>query len=334
MPNFRRTTALRSETDRDADHECLTMEEVGFGRGNARCRGWFIAASTQALAGAHGRPAIAMAHGFGCTRDGGLLPFAQAFARAGVDVLLFDYRGYGTSPGRPRQDVNHWTHRADYRAAVAFLRARPGVDADRIAVWGTSYSGGHVIAVAAGDPRIAAVISQGAAMDGVAALKQTRRADRETAAPERAAKRKAMARAIGADIVRAASRRAAVMIPVFGSPKDGALITVADGDAGFQAIIGETFRNEMAARGLLRIAFNRPVRVAHRVSCPVHLVLAQADEVAPCESVREVARRVRGPVDVLELPGGHFGIYVGETMQTSLATQLRFLAEVFEARRT
>jgi len=275
-----------------------------------------------------------MAHGFGCTRDGGLLPFAQAFAAAGINVLLFDYRGYGTSAGGPRQDVNHWTHRADYRSAVAFLRARPEVDADRVALWGTSYSGGHVIAVAARDPRIAAVISQGGAMDGVAALGQTRQAERGMAALERAAKRKAMLRAIGTDLVRAGSRRPPRMIPVFGSPGqspsgDPALITVADGNDGFEAIIGTTFRNEMAARGVLRIAANRPVRSARRVSCPVFLILAQEDEVAPCESVREVARRVQGPVNLLELPGGHFGIYVGETMRESLAAQLAFLSRVF-----
>ncbi len=67
-----------------------------------------------------------MAHGFGTTRDSGLLPFAERFAAAGCDVLLFDYRGFGGSDGSPRQDVDHRRHREDYHAAVAAARARAG----------------------------------------------------------------------------------------------------------------------------------------------------------------------------------------------------------------
>ena len=40
-----------------------------------------------------------MAHGIGGTRDSGLLPFAEAFAEAGLDALLFDYRNFGDSTG-------------------------------------------------------------------------------------------------------------------------------------------------------------------------------------------------------------------------------------------
>ena len=87
-----------------------------------------------------------MGHGFGATKDAGLEPFAERFAAAGLDVLVFDYRGYGISDarvGHPRQDVHHLRHREDYHAAVAAARSLPGVDPERIVVWGSSYSGGH-----------------------------------------------------------------------------------------------------------------------------------------------------------------------------------------------
>ena len=116
-----------------------------------------------------------MAHGFGATKDAGLTPFAERFAAAGADVVVFDYRGFGTSDGTPRQTVDHRRHREDYRSVVAHVRAMDGVDPDRVVLWGTSYSGGHVVAVAAGDPRVAAVVSQGAAMDGLAAVLEIRR---------------------------------------------------------------------------------------------------------------------------------------------------------------
>lgn len=97
-----------------------------------------------------------MAHGFGGTRDTWLLGYAEAFADAGIDTLLFDYRGFGASEGTPRQDVSFRRQRQDYHAAIAAARQLPGVDPDRVIIWGTSYSGGHVLAVAVQDPRIAA----------------------------------------------------------------------------------------------------------------------------------------------------------------------------------
>ena len=100
-----------------------------------------------------------MAPGFGGTRDNSLLGYAEGFAAAGLDVLLFDYRGFGASGGSPSQLVSVQRQRRDYHAAVAAARQLPGVDPERIVVWGVSYSGGHVVVVAARDKRVAATIS-------------------------------------------------------------------------------------------------------------------------------------------------------------------------------
>ena len=138
------------------------VTETGFDSHGTRCAATYLGARGDALTGERGRPCVVMGHGFGATRDGGLLPFAERFAAAGADVLMFDYRGYGTSDGTPRQDVNHLRHRQDYHAAIEHARGLPGVDRDRIVLWGSSYSGGHVVPVAARDGQVAAVISQGA----------------------------------------------------------------------------------------------------------------------------------------------------------------------------
>ena len=105
------------------------------------------------------------------------MPFAERFAAAGCDVLVFDYRGFGGSEGVLRQDVDHRRHREDYHAALAAARGLDGVDPERIVLWGSSYSGGHVVVVAAADQRVAGLISQGAAMDGLAALLGVRAAE-------------------------------------------------------------------------------------------------------------------------------------------------------------
>ena len=115
-------------------------------------------------------PCVVMAHGFSGTRDDGLPAYAEAFCAAGYAVVLFDYRHFGASSGQPRQLLDIERQIADYRAVVQWARQLDGVDPDRIVLWGTSFSGGHVLEVAATDPRIAAVIAQVPFTDGVATL--------------------------------------------------------------------------------------------------------------------------------------------------------------------
>src|SRR6202008_1085239 len=82
----------------------------------------------------------------------------------------FDSGGGGASEAPPRQLVSPRRQRADYHAAIAAARALPGVDPEQIVLWGTSYSGGHVVPVAVADGRIASILSLTPAMDGRTAL--------------------------------------------------------------------------------------------------------------------------------------------------------------------
>ena len=283
-----------------------------------RLAAWHLTAATEALEGPGGRPCVVMAHGFGATRDSGLLPFAEAFADAGADVLIFDYRGFGASEGEPRGAVDHRRHRRDYHSAIARARYLDGVDPERIVLWGSSYSGGHVIPVAARDGRVAAVVSQGAAMDGLAAVTEILRY----------AGARQLLRLTGhalRDAVGAARGKPPHPVAVMGPPGSLAAITAADAESGYGAIIGPSFRNEMPARGILAIPFNRPVTAAPRLRCPLLLVMAERDSIAPPAAVRRVAETAGGPVEVLALACGHFDIYVGEEFAVSVARQVDFL---------
>jgi dienelactone hydrolase len=104
-------------------------------------------------------PCVVMGHGAGGTMAN-LLPIAERLAAAGMAALAFDYRYFGERGGQPRQLMHTEWQREDWRAAVRLARACPRIDPERIAPWGTSFSGGHVVADAAGDPRIAAVVAQ------------------------------------------------------------------------------------------------------------------------------------------------------------------------------
>src|SRR5258708_6298812 len=101
-----------------------------------------------------------MAHGFGGTREHGLERFAQAFAAAGLVVLVHDHRNFGTSGGDLRGDIDPWQQIADWRRAISFLESQPEVDPTRIGLWGTSYSGGHATVLGATDRRLRCVVAQ------------------------------------------------------------------------------------------------------------------------------------------------------------------------------
>ncbi|HCB03317.1 MAG TPA: hypothetical protein DEQ43_03525 [Nocardioides bacterium] len=79
-----------------------------------------------------------MAHGLGGTKDSGLEPFASALAEAGLDVLAFDDRGFGASGGTPRQRVDLAGQVDAYRAAMTAAARLPGVDPERLVLWGAS----------------------------------------------------------------------------------------------------------------------------------------------------------------------------------------------------
>ena len=115
-------------------------------------------------------PCVVLASGFSGTRDQRLDAFAERFAQAGLAALVFDYRHFGDSGGEPRQLLDIGRQLADWQAAIGYARTLDGIDPARIALWGSSFSGGHVMALAARDPAVAAVVSQVAFADGLKTL--------------------------------------------------------------------------------------------------------------------------------------------------------------------
>jgi uncharacterized protein len=116
-----------------------------------RLSGWYVPSTNRA--------AVVLLHGAGSTRSD-VLDQAVVLARHGYGVLLFDARGHGDSGGRA-MDFG-WYGDRDVAAAVSYLQTRPDVDGRRIAAVGMSMGGEQAIGAAAGDPRIRAVVAEGA----------------------------------------------------------------------------------------------------------------------------------------------------------------------------
>jgi len=291
--------------------------DVTFVSGAERCAGWHFSGEGDAFAGERGRPCVVMAPGFGQTRDSGLDPFAERFAAAGLDVLVFDYRTFADSTGQPRRHVDWRSHREDLHAAVAFARGLEGVDSRRVALWGISYAGGHVLSVAADDPGIAAVVSLLPATDGLVALATSAR----QAGPVALARATAIALI---DALGSLTGRPPVRLPIVGPPGTLAAMTTPDAQPGTRAIAGPSFVNDFCARGALLVGRNRPITRAGAVRCPLLVQIAEHDLIAPAASARKAADRAPH-AELRSYPVGHFDVYIGEPRERVLADQLDFL---------
>jgi len=105
-------------------------------------------------------PVVIMAHGTSATVSMVADKYAEVFSRAGLAALLYDHRNFGRSAGTPRQEINPWIQCRGYRDAVNFVEDLDGVDPERIALWGDSYTGGQVVLVGAMEQRVKAIVAQ------------------------------------------------------------------------------------------------------------------------------------------------------------------------------
>jgi fermentation-respiration switch protein FrsA (DUF1100 family) len=292
--------------------------DVSFPSNGESCAAWHLRGEGDAFAGERGRPCVVMAHGFGGTKDSGLLPFAEAFAEAGLDVLLFDYRCFGESTGEPRQYAWPPRHREDYRAAVEFAIGLDGVDPDRIVLWGTSWSGGHAVYSASGDPGIAAVICQTPDLDGVQTLNRIRQ--------YAGVGMQLRLTWLGIkDLIGARRGEPPLMVPTVAPPGQIGGMTSEESEPGMLAIAGPTWRNEVTARAAFAQWTNRAITHMDRIRCPILIQIADRDSVAPASAARAAAWRAKGRVEVREYACAHFDIYVGEWRERAIADQLHFL---------
>jgi pimeloyl-ACP methyl ester carboxylesterase len=122
-------------------------------------------------------PTIIMAHGFSAVKEMYLDRYAEVFAHAGFASVIYDNRNFGASDGLPRQEIDPWLQIRDYSDAITFAQSLGETDAEHIGVWGSSYSGGHVLVVGAIDRRVKCVVSQVPAVSGSQGFRRLVRAD-------------------------------------------------------------------------------------------------------------------------------------------------------------
>ncbi|MFC8044693.1 alpha/beta hydrolase [Nocardia sp. NPDC057353] len=324
----------------------LTFDSAG-----TRCDAWHFTATADDFAGPAGRPVAVLAHGFGGTKDSGLAAFAAALAGAGIDALAFDFRGFGASAGEPRQRLRMRDQIADYRAAVSAAAGLPGVDPERVVLWGVSMSGGHVLALAAEygaaaqasvapgaapglrpdaarhagaavprsggvEPRVAAVVSLTPLVDGRAAVRHAVRHGGPLASLRGAAG------GVRAGIARLRGERG--LIPLVGAPGSGAALSLDGYERSYRALSGPTWENGIDPAVLLTLPAYRPARRAADITVPVLVQIADFDRAAPPHAAAKAAFAARA--EVRHYPGDHFDVWPGGDFHpAAIEHQLHFL---------
>jgi fermentation-respiration switch protein FrsA (DUF1100 family) len=265
-------------------------------------------------------PTIVMAHGFSAVKEMHLDSFAEAFAAAGLGALVFDNRNFGASDGEPRQEIDPWAQVRDYRHAITWAQTRPEVDADRIGVWGSSYSGGHVLVLGAIDKRIKCAVAQVPLVSGFRNIQRLVRQD--FLAPNRTL----------FEQDRAARYRGEppTMIPVVDpDPMAASALPTPDSWEWFSET-GKTrapaWRNEVTVRTVEMLMEYEPAVYVERISpTPLLMVVAAGDHLTPTDLALEAYQQAREPKRLVLLPGGHFDAYVKDFDTASTAARDWFL---------
>lgn len=260
-------------------------------------------------------PVVIMAHGLSAVKAFRLPAFAERFVEKGMAAFLFDYRTFGQSDGEPRHLVNPFHHIQDWQAAIAHVRNLPEVDANRIALWGSSFSGGHVIIAAAKDAGIKAVVSQVPFVSGFSSIRLKSLSDIN------------LATFYGmVDYIRTAFFLSPHYSPAIAHPGSFAAMNTEESYPGFRSIIpiGSDWENKMTSRAFILLAFYYPIFYAKKVKAPVLLIGGKQDSLVPFSAVQKTAKRLPD-CEFVVLESNHFEPYTGARFEQSIKIQIDFL---------
>ncbi len=308
-------------------------QDVTFPSEGLGCAGWLYVPDD--LRSGERRPVVVMAHGFSALKEMHLANFAEKFVEAGLVVLVFDYRFFGDSEGKPRGRLFPAEQHEDYKNAISWVSLRPEVDPERIGVWGSSYSGAHVLHLAAFDRRIKAAVSQVPLVDGWANAQRLMRPD-VFAGFQQALDQDRLARYRGEE---------GGKVPVVAPEGEPSALPTPDSYEWFMKTgrsIAPNWRNEVSLESMEKFLEYNPAANIHRISpTPLLMVVAGNDTLTPTDLAVTAYERALEPKALVITSGAHFDAYtepgLSETAPPAVEWFERFLlghrfAEVETAR--
>ena len=222
----------------------------------------------------------------------------------GFASLVFDNRNFGASDGEPRQEIDPWLQVRDYRDAITYAETLAETDPERIGVWGSSYSGGHVLVVGAIDSRVKCVVSQ-----------VPRSAAMPTLADWYVLTSSPACRRFDDDRRARMQGKAPAMLPVVSeNPAGPAALPTADSWAFFTQTGRDrapAWRNEVTLRSVEMFTEYEPGSYIGFISpTPLMMVVALGDHLTVADEALAAYERALEPKRLVMLPSGHFDAYV------------------------
>ena len=259
-------------------------------------------------------PVMIMAHGFSAVKEMYLDKYAEAFSAVGIGALVFDHRNFGASDGQPRQEIDPWKQVSDYRDAITYAETLPEVNNDAIGVFGSSYSGGHVLVVGGIDRRVKAVVAQVPLASGHRNARRLIRADKM-----------AGFQAMFDEDRRARARgEAPAMVPVVDENPDApSALPTADSFEWFTSthqLRAPSWKNEVTLRSVEMFTEYEPMAYVPFISpTPLLMGVALGDHLTVADLALEAYEKALHPKKLVTLSGGHFDAYVNDFDTASFA---------------
>ncbi|KAH8805246.1 DltD N-terminal domain protein [Xylogone sp. PMI_703] len=288
---------------------------------NVTLRGWFYKPASEVTGKL---PCLVMAHGFSALKEMDLNVFAEYFtSKLELTCLVYDNRGFGESDnkeGHPRHEIIPAEQISDYSDAITYAQTRPEVNPDKIGVWGSSYSGGHVLVVGATDRRVKAVLSQVPCVDGWANFNRLVRPDFVPG----------MNQLFQSDRHARASGKPPATLPVVNEdPLKPSALPTPDSYVFFTGWGKKsTWQNEVTVKSMEAFrAYNPSSHIHHISPTPLLMTIAINDVLTPSDLAFEAYSRALEPKRLGLLSGGHFDGYSGPYFEQNAGTQLQFLKD-------
>jgi uncharacterized protein len=314
-----KTAPAQIDTLPETHSQFTRMEKTFISQGN-KLKAWLYLP-----AGISKPPVVVMAHGFGGQRWMRLPAYAEHFARMGMAVFLFDYRGFNDSEGVPRNYINPPRHLQDWDAAIAYVKKLEMINAKRMALWGTSFSGGHVIVEAAKHPEVRAVVSQVPFTDGMSTMWYYITTDPIFAL-------KGTYHGL-ADVFTSLFTKNRHNVRIAGRAGESfAMMSKPDSMSGLLKLVGidekdeKEFEKHNYCPGniVFTLGLYRPISDAEKVACPALVIGAETDNLFPPTGPKKIADRMK-KATYISLPMNHFDPYVGDPFKKIARVMGEFL---------
>ncbi|CAO3616889.1 unnamed protein product [Cunninghamella blakesleeana] len=263
-------------------------------------------------------PVIIMAVGLAGQKNFGLKPYSEKFVNEGFAVFIFDYRTFGKSDGLPRQVVDPFDHCKDWHQAITHVKTlKQDIDHEKIFLWGSSFSGGHVIAVASerkNDKSIIGIMAQVPFVGGKHSAKQ------------KSIKDMALAGIYGLyDTLFYSFGNSASYSPVVAKAGSFAALNTDECYDGYIRMVGDDpiWKNQMASRSFLKMLIYNPMKNAHQIQIPVLILAGKNDSLIPIEAIKMTSSKI--PFCDFKIMGcNHFQPYYGTHFEDFSNHQINF----------